>query len=131
MALRRFGSRTRRVCLITLVIVLASVAGSRVSSQAGLTIGGYQLVSEQVQKNGFVDTYKATLTNGTGAALASATATIKNIAGSAKVIDGTLTFGPVGAGASVSSTDTFSFSRSGNGKFDLSTLTWMITSTPN
>ena len=37
-----------------------------------------------------------------------------------------MTFGPVGAGGSVVSTDTFSFSRNRNGKFDLSTLVWTL-----
>jgi parallel beta-helix repeat protein len=125
-------NRVRLVCLSSALAWLAFATGSRVSSQGALTIGGYQLVSEQTQKNSqIIATYRATLTNGTSGALASATATLKMIAGSAKVVDGTLVFGPVGAGASVLSADTFSISRNANGKFDVSTLAWTITSTPN
>ena len=128
--MRRSVNRCRRVCLAALLAALAGVAGPHVSSQGTLTIGGYQLVSEQTQKNSIIDTYRATLTNG-GSALASATATLRPIQGSTKIVDGSLTFGPVAAGGAVVSTDTFAISRNSNSKLDLSTLSWTITGTPN
>jgi hypothetical protein len=125
-------NRRRLVCLASSLAWLAFATGSRVSSQGALTIGGYQLLSEQPQKNAqIIATYRATLTNGTSGALASASATLRMVTGSAKAVDGTLVFGPVGAGGSVLSSDTFSISRNANGKFDLSTLSWTIISTPN
>src|SRR5207244_4391268 len=92
---------------------------------------GYQLLSSEVQKNNsFIDTYRATLTNA-GAPIVSAIATLNPLKGSTKIIDGSLTFGRVGSGASVVSSDTFSLSRNRNAQVDLSALVWTITATPN
>ena len=74
---RRFVNSGRQGCLAGLCVLLALAADSRVSSQGGQTIGGYQLVSEQRQKNTIVDTYRATLTNGSSRALAATIATLK------------------------------------------------------
>lgn len=87
--------RSLRFAALACVVVLSAlISGSRPSSQAGLTIGDYQLVSEQPQKGSTVlFTYRATLTNG-GAALASATATATSRTKKVEIVDGTLTFEP-------------------------------------
>src|SRR5438552_18982362 len=103
--------RTAR--LLGLLAVLSLTSGQELSSQ-GLSIGGYQLVSQQQQKNSVLFTYRATLTNGS-VPLSSATATAKSMVGSIKLVDNALTFGRVGAGATLVSTDTFSFTHNGNG----------------
>ena len=96
-----------------------------------MTIGGYQLVSEQTQKGSTVlSTYRATLTNG-GGALASATATATSRSKKVKIVDGTLTFGPVAAGATLVSSDTFSFSRSTKQAFDFADIVWTVVGVPN
>ncbi len=129
---RRSVNRTRRVCLAGFLVLLAIADVSRLSSQGGQTIGGYELVSQQVQKNSVtLFTYRATLTN-TAGALAGATATARSMSSPVKIVDGTLTFGPVGAGGSVVSSDTFSFTRNtNNGRFDWSSIVWTIAATPN
>src|SRR5688500_17410112 len=109
---RRSGKRSRRVALLGLFAVLLVTRAADLTSP-GSSIGGYQLVSQQPQKNTTLFTYRATLTNG-GAALSSATATAKSMAGAIKLVDNALSFGRVAAGGSVVSTDTFSFTRNGN-----------------
>jgi hypothetical protein len=55
----------RYPALACLLVLSAWISGPFLSSQAGVTIGGYQLVSEQTQKGSTVrSTYRATLTNG-------------------------------------------------------------------
>ncbi len=120
----------RVVCLITLCVLLAMTFGSRGISQGSQTIGGFELVSETPQmKPTILYTYRATITN-TGPALAAATATVTN-SGNIKIVDGTLSFGPVGSGGVVTSSDTFSFTRNPNQKVDLSRITWAISATTN
>jgi hypothetical protein len=128
----RDAFRTLRYPALACLLMLAGLNfASRLSSQAGLTIGGYQLVSEQTQKGSTVlSTYRATLTNG-GGALASATATATSRSKKVKIVDGTLTFGPVAAGATLVSSDTFSFSRSTKQAFDFADIVWTVVGVPN
>ena len=95
----------------------------------GSSIGGYQLVSQQPQKNGSLFTYRATLTNN-GGPLARASATAIVSGGSLKLVDNALSFGRVTGGAAVGSTDTFSLTYNKDNP-DLSRLVWTITPTPN
>ena len=127
----RDAFRTLRYPALACLLMLAGLISGSLSSQAGLTIGGYQLVSEQTQKGSTVlSTYRATLTNG-GGALASATATATSRSKKVKIVDGTLTFGPVAAGATLVSSDTFSFSRSAKQVFDFADIVWTVVGVPN
>ena len=70
------------------------------------TIGDYQVVSQAVVSPGVRDvTYRARLTNN-GGPIQSATATLVG-APTFEIVDGTLNFGPVAAGGTGVSTDTF------------------------
>ena len=69
-------------------------------------IGDYQLVSQAVVSPGVrAFTYRARLTNN-GGPIQSATATLVG-APNFEIVDGTLTFGPIAAGGTGASTDTF------------------------
>ena len=124
--------RSLRFPALACVLALSAlISGSRPSSQAGLTIGSYQLVSEQPQKGSNVlSTYRATLTN-SGGALASATATATSVSKKVKIVDGTLTFGPVAAGATLVSSDTFSFTRSSRTAVNFADIVWTVVGVPN
>ena len=121
----------RYAALACLLVLSALIPGSYLSSQASLTIGNYQLVSEQPQKGSMaLFTYRATLTNG-GGALASAIATATSLSSKTKIVDGTLTFGPVAAGGTLVSSDTFSLSRSPKQRFDWADIVWTVVAVPN
>jgi hypothetical protein len=108
---------------------LALVASARTPGQ-GPGIGDYQLVSDvRVTRTVNELTYRAVLTNG-GQALAGATATVTSIAAATTIVDGVLTFGPVGPGGTVVSTDTFSFRHNRLTPFAWSNVQWSITAIP-
>lgn len=128
----REALRSLRFHALACVLVLSAlISGSRPLSQAGLTVGDYQLITEQPQKGSTVlFTYRATLSNG-GGALASATATATSRSRKVKIVDGTLTFGPAAAGATLVSSDTFSFTRSTRQAFDFADIVWTVIGVPN
>lgn len=129
-ALEQAPRFVRQPALACLLVLSALVSGSHPSTQAGLTIGNFQLISEQAQKGSIsLFTYRASLTNG-GGALASATATATSVS-KTKVVDATLTFGPVGAGGTIVSSDTFSVSRNPKQRFDFSEIVWTVVGVPN
>jgi K319L-like, PKD domain/PKD domain len=131
MSLREPFRFLRYPALACLLLLSALIPGSDLSSQASLDIGNYQLVSEQPQKGATVlFTYRATLTNG-GGALASAIATATSLSSKTKIVDGTLTFGPVAAGGTLVSSDTFSLSRSPKQRFDWADIVWTVVAVPN
>ena len=98
----------RRFVLPVLFAIAAAQAHLPVHTQNALTIGGYSLVSQAPRGKTTMYTYRATLSNA-GPAIAAATASATSLAGTLDIVDGTLTFGPVGTGGTVTSTDTFSF----------------------
>ena len=96
------------------------------SAQPVLTIGGYVKVSEvRVTRTVNEYAYRATLTN-TGPALAGATATATSSSAATTIVEGALTFGPVGSGGSVESSDTFTFRQDRTVPFDFSNIHWTI-----
>ena len=70
-------------------------------------------------------TFQGKLTN-TGQDAAGATATLTSSSLNTKVIDGSLSFGPVGTGQTVTSTDTFVIRQNRTYTFDPSVLQWAI-----
>ena len=99
-----------RMRSVVLLGVFALVASSvSVSTQGPLTVGGFIKVSERrVTLTGSEFIYRATLTNA-GPPLTGATASVTSLNPNTSVVDGALTFGPVGTGGKVVSTDVFVF----------------------
>jgi hypothetical protein len=114
-----------------LIIALALVLSMSASvSQAVPTVGSYVLVSEQRISRTHSDfTYTAALAND-GAALINAQATLTGVPPGVTVIDGSLTFGNVAAGAQVRSTDTFTIRIDRTIPFDSAALVWTLQSAP-
>jgi hypothetical protein len=110
---------------LTLLIVLFLTGAP--STQPLLTIGGYVKVSElRITRDITEYVYQATLTNA-GPALSGATAVASSISGATTIVEGALTFGPVGAGGNVQSTDTFSFRHDRTVPFDFTNIQWSVT----
>ena len=94
------------------------------SSHPTLGVCNYTLIS--TARYGRFDydyTYRAELTNA-GAAAGSITATLSSTSAKTRVIDGTLNFGAVGAGATVQSQDTFTIRQDRQSPFDPASLRW-------
>lgn len=92
----------------------------------GLSIGNYQLMSEQrVTRTNWYFTYKADLIN-TGAARSAMVASLSSLAPNVQVVagQGTLHFASVPANGRVTSTDTFTILVDQSGPFDLNSLKW-------
>ena len=84
-----------------------------------------QISAKAVTRTDYDYTYQAKLTN-TGQDAAGATATLTSSSPNTKVIDGSLSFGPVGAGQTVTSTDTFVIRQNRTYPYDPSVLSWTI-----
>ena len=123
--------RWRRHLLLTILVLLAASDRRHALSQGTLVIGNFQLVAEtRMPKGGGIEfTYRATLTNN-GPAIAGATASVVSLSPKIVILDNTLTFGPVGAGGSAVSLDTFSLTKNGRGMFDPALIAWTISSQP-
>ena len=116
--------RPRGVGRLVLLVLIA--AGLPSLAQAALTISGYQLLSEvRITRTVSEYTFRATLTN-SGGALGGATATATSLSPDTTIVDGSLSFGPVAAGGSVESTDTFSFRHNRLVPFDWANIQWSI-----
>src|SRR6185295_12454603 len=91
------------------------------------TINNYVLVSQRaISLTVFEYTYRASLVNG-GTALTGATATVASLSTATTIVDNSLTFGPVAAGGTVVSSDTFSFRQNRTVPFSFANLQWTIT----
>ncbi|NOT44078.1 MAG: hypothetical protein HOP14_05680, partial [Acidobacteria bacterium] len=109
---------------LSALLLVFLYSGSPLQSQAGLAIDGYVLVSEvRVSRTVSQYTYRAQLTNA-GGAIAGAVATATSTAAATTLVDSQLTFGPVGAGQSAPSTDTFSFRHDRTKPFNWAAIQW-------
>lgn len=91
--------------LITTLLLLATARPAHAAPE--LAVGNYQLVSsKRISRTVFEYTYKAEITN-TGSDALNVFATLNIDAPGVTVLDGELSFGDVGSGATVSSVDTF------------------------
>lgn len=116
----------RRVSAFLALTLLAAAA----HAQSQPTVGNYQLQSEtRFNRTKFDYVYKATLTN-PGAALSNVTATLTSLSAATVVIDGSLTFGNVAAGATAVSTDTFTIRQDRTVPFNPANLQWAVSSSP-
>lgn len=90
------------------------------------TINNYVLVSQRaISLTVFEYTYRASLVNG-GTPLSGATATVVSLSSATTIVDNSLTFGPVTAGGTVVSTDTFTFRQNRTVPFSFANLQWTI-----
>ena len=121
------GTRGGRCAVVVLLAALG--ASSPLPAQAP-GIGGYQLVSEvRVTRVVSEFTYRAILTNASSA-IAGATGTATSLTPSTVIVDGTLAFGAVAGGATVTSTDTFRFRHNRTVPFSWSNIVWSIVTVP-
>lgn len=128
--------RLRMALTISLALVLLTLLGSAVATAAtpSLAIGDYTLVGKT--RVGLLDwqlVYRAKLANRGTLGLSGATARLTNV--DILVVDGQLSFGPIGPGQSVESTDTFTLrwpiGRAISSKVLEKLLRWQIASTAN
>jgi PKD repeat protein len=95
-----------------------------------LRVGDYQLVSStRITRTVFEYVYKASINN-TGEAVINASAVVASTVPNVTVVEGTLTFGNVDAGASVQSVDTFTVRHDRVAPFSESALSWTISADP-
>jgi hypothetical protein len=110
------------LALCSLVLLTGTAA-----AQAQATIGGYQLVGQRRVASTVTEfVYRATLTNN-GPAIQSATATLTGTPLRTSIIDGGLTFGPIAAGGTGLSTDTFTIRQTTP---SLGALLWTVNVVP-
>ncbi len=119
--------------LIGLFTFLAVViAPSPCFAQApDLSIGNYELVSQtRVGRTIFEYTYRADLANNGAVDVLSAAGALTSGSPNTVVVDGSLGFGAVAAGATATSNDTFSFRQNRRYPFDWADLAWDIAFEP-
>jgi predicted secreted protein len=117
-------ARSTRRALSMTFLVLLMFSSSLSRTQPLMTIGGYEKVSEvRVTRTVTEYVYRATLTNA-GPVLAGVTALASSGASATTIVEGTLTFGPVGTGGSVASADTFAFRHDRTVPFDFANILW-------
>ena len=103
---------------------------STLSWGADLTVGTYTMVSgTRVSVTDFEYVYRAQVTN-SGPALRNVVGTVVSTAPTIVIVEGTLSFGDVPAGASVTSLDTFTFRVNRSQPFDPAKLVWTLSGTP-
>ena len=114
-----------RMSIAALVGILFLFTGI-VSAQMGLNIENYQLISKQrVSRTEYNYTYQADITN-SGSDVQNVTATVTSNSPHTTVVDGALTFGDVGSGSTVVSSDTFTIKQDRRYPLDWADLVWDI-----
>lgn len=116
----------RRVVLSAGIATLVAITAPGISSLGPIDIGGYQLVSQvRVTRTIGEFTYRAALTNH-GEALLEPTAVATSRSAATVLVDDTVAFGSVAAGATTLSRDTFSFRHDRTVPFDWSNIQWNL-----
>jgi PKD repeat protein len=114
----------------TLMLAWVLALTSGLAWAQSLTVGNYTLVSSRrVSVTDFEYVYRAQVTN-TGPALRNVVGTVVSNNPATVVLEGTLSFGDVAAGATVTSVDTATFRHNRSQPFDLSKLVWTVSGTP-
>lgn len=117
--------RVRTLCLAWLLALLSGWSWA-----ADLTVGGYTMVSSRrLSVTDFEYVYKAQVTN-TGPALKNVVGTVTSTSAATTITEGTLSFGDVATGATVTSVDTFTFRHNRSQPFDVNKLVWAVSGTP-
>ncbi|HKE42925.1 MAG TPA: Calx-beta domain-containing protein [Steroidobacteraceae bacterium] len=122
--MHRFG------LLASLLIASASLVAPSVApaaTQVSVDTGSYVLISSvRFSRFEFDYTYTAQAVNSGTTAASSCTATLSSSSPHQTVLDGSLSFGSIAAGARVTSTDTFTFRQDRQFPFDPSALSWQV-----
>ncbi len=113
----------RIVRMFTLGILILFVG----SASAELVIDqSYQLInSARVDRTSYDYTYQVNITNN-GTVVQNVTATVTSSSSNTTIIDGGVSFGSVGAGETVTGTDTFTIRQNRRYAFDPSALSWEV-----
>lgn len=113
--------------LVLFMIALPMIVPVASHSQTtDLTIGNYAKISERrITRTVYEYTYRADVTN-SGPAVLNVAATATSTSPYTTIIDNTLSFGDVPAGATVTSSDTFTFRHDRSYAFSWSNLSWNI-----
>jgi len=126
-------TRQRRTSLFLLAIFgflfasLITILNPSYAQSASLTVTNYSLVSKvRVGRTAYDYTFNAIITNNGTADVKNVTATLTTLVSTTTVIDGSLSFGDVPAGASVPSSDTFTVRINRVYPFNESDLSWNI-----
>lgn len=115
--------------LILITTLLLLTTGRPAHAAPELTVGDYQLVSSaRISRTVSEYTYKAAVIN-TGSDALDVSATLNINAPGVTVLDGELSFGDVGAGATVSSADTFTIRHDRVYAYNESLLEWTTRAT--
>lgn len=113
--------RTISVFCVGILLLCAGIASAQ-----DLTIGNYSLVSKtRVSRTEYNYTYQADITN-TGSDVQNVTATLTSNSSHTIVVAGTLSFGDVASGATVTSSDTFTIKQNRRYPLNWSDLVWDI-----
>lgn len=121
--------RNAWAALILFITLLLLTTGRPVHAAPELTVGDYQLVSsKRISRTVSEYAYKAAVIN-TGSDALDVSATLNIDAPGVTVLDGELSFGDVGAGATVSSTDMFTIRHDRAYAYNESLLEWTIFTT--
>lgn len=121
--------RNAWAALILITTLLLLTTGRPTHAAPELAIGDYQLVSSaRISRTVSEYTYKAAVIN-TGSDALNVSATLNINAPGVTVLDGELSFGDVGAGATVSSGDTFTIRHDRVYAYNESLLEWTTRST--
>jgi len=114
----------------TLLLVWFLAVVSSLASAADLNIGSYTLVSStRVSVTDFEYTYRAQVSN-TGPAMRNVVGTVVSTNPATTILQGTLSFGDVDAGATVTSLNAFTFRQNRSLPFDANKLIWTVSGTP-
>jgi PKD repeat protein len=116
---------TRRLLSIGWLMLLCTAVHA-----ADLSVANYVLQSSRrVSATDFELVYKADVAN-TGPALRSVIGSLTSTSAATVVVEGTLSFGDVGSGATRTSTDTFTIRQNRTVPFNPSALAWTVSGTP-
>lgn len=118
----KYLSRVLGVICIGVILLSAGIA----TAAPDLTIDNYTLVSKQrVGRTDYNYTYQADVTNN-GSDAQNVSATLTSNSSNTTVVDGSLSFGDVGEGKTITSSNTFTIRQNRLYPFDQSTLVWDI-----
>lgn len=114
----------------TLLLAWFLALSAASSWAADMTVGTYALQSSRrVSVTDFELVYKANVTN-TGPAMRNVVGTLVSTSAATVVLEGTLSFGDVATGATVTSVDTFTIRQNRSQAFNPAALVWTVTGTP-
>jgi|GEM_PF-2600619 len=113
--------RTINIFCVGILLLSAGIASAQ-----DLTIGNYTLISkERVSRTEYNYTYQADITN-TGSDVKNVMASLTSNSPHTTVVDGTLSFGDVASGTTVTSSDTFTIKQNRLYPLDWSDVVWDI-----